>query len=196
MSDASQSGFTSTSVSKGDNWFVACDDEAVYRETGKEKGQLGPDKWRPEVTEVIALYGGLEAMGGILPLKWNWPAGRRPPSPGEDEEYETDEEEAAAAAEHGEGGGKGAEDTAAGGAGFDFDEEEDADETGQITPRRPLGGQRELKGSAKKKTTDFKNVISNMQRHRQMDAARAKAAAATAAAAAAPAASAKEQGKK
>ena len=58
---------------------------------------------------------------------------------------------------------------------FEF---EDAAPVAGLTPRSRLGGQRELKGSARKKKTDFKNVVSNMKRHQQMDAAnRAKAAA-------------------
>ncbi len=167
-----------------DNWFVACDDPSVYAETGRQQGQLGTGMWRPDPNDVAALYGGLEAMGGVLPLKWSWPQGRRrPPTPGEDEEYETDEEQQgdsveakgaggagqAVAAMSGSAGGGGAA-----GGGFDFDEDEDLSGPGKLTPRRPLGGQRELKGSAKKKTTDFKNIISNIQRHKQMDAARAK----------------------
>ncbi len=170
---------TSNPSSEDQEWFVPCDDEAVYAETGLARGQLTPGAWRPDPKEVLALYGGLEAMGGVLPLRWGWAAaGRRPPTPGEDEEYETDEDESGAAAGGAAGGaaGAGGASDAAQGSGFDFDDDEMS--SSSSTPgrmRRPgLGGQRELKGSAKKKTTEFRNVLSNMQRHRQMDAARAK----------------------
>lgn len=82
----------------------------------------------------------------------------------EDSEEEDSEEEKEAAS-----------DAAAAAKSMDFDF---ADESApsSATPKRFGAAHRELKGSARKKTTSFNSVISNMKRHQKMDAAnRAKA---------------------
>lgn len=149
------------------DWYVACSDEEVYTETGLPKGKLGT-AWRPKSEDVVTMFERIQREG-TLPLRWVCP-GRRPPTPqplGDDDEYETDDDSDDEKNAHGTN-------VATPSAhekndDFDFDVD-DSSATPKLTPRRPLG-QRELKGSARKKTTSFNNVLSNMKRHRQMDAA-------------------------
>ena len=139
-----------------DDWFVPCRDKEVYKETGCVEGKL---KWGLKPAEADKLYHQIIAHPqGIIPLRWACP-GRRPPTPSDEEDLESEEDE-------GEDEDK---DTGANAAN-DFDFEEDAPPSA-LTPRRPAPGSRELKGSARKKTTSFSNVISNMKRHQKMDAA-------------------------
>lgn len=153
------------------DWYLECSDEEVYRETGLSKGQLGPDKWRPKPEEAVKLFNRIAAdENKLLNLRYV-PPGRRPPTP-DPNEYETDDSEEEVAANPAASAGEDKND------GFDFDADEDDPATPVTTPRRPLGGSRELKGSARKKTTSFNSVLSNMKRHRQMDAANRAAAAA------------------
>ena len=172
--------------------FLECSDEEVYKETGAKRGDLVRG-WRPKKAEdaVRLSEAVLASADGVIPLSWQCP-GRRPCTPNESEEYETDDEEASAAASAsgtGAGGqadaGSSEKDAAASAAAmdFDFDANDDAIKPGAGTPARMAlhpGQQRELKGSARKKTTDFNSILSNMRRHKQMDAAKAKAAAAAA----------------
>ncbi|TRY75623.1 hypothetical protein TCAL_14592 [Tigriopus californicus] len=149
------------------DWYVACSDEEVYVETGTAKGSLGT-AWRPKSEEVVTMFERIQREG-TLPLRWVCP-GRRPPTPqplDDDNEYETDDD---AEDEKNAPGSNSATPLAQEkNDDFDFDVD-DSSATPKLTPRRPLG-QRELKGSARKKTTSFNNVLSNMKRHRQMDAA-------------------------
>ena len=176
--------------------FLECSDEEVYKETGAKKGDLVRG-WRPKRAEdVVRLSEAvLTSPDGIIPLSWQCP-GKRPCTPNEDEEYETDDEDtggksasgaSAAGADANQAESDSADkDAAAAAMDFDFDADDDAIKPGAGTPTRIAlhpGQQRELKGSARKKTTDFNSILSNMRRHKQMDAAKAKAAAATSGAA-------------
>ena len=141
------------------NWYVACSDEEVYTSTGCPKGSL---KWTLSSRDALRFYGQMESHPeGVVPIRWQCP-GRRPPTPS-DEEYTSDgDEEEQAATDPNPGGPD---------KSMDFDFEEDTP-TSSLTPRRPISGaNRELKGSARKKTTNFNNVIANMNRYRQIDAA-------------------------
>ena len=174
--------------------FLECSDEEVYKETGAKKGDLVRG-WRPKRAEdVVRLSEAvLASPDGIIPLSWQCP-GKRPCTPNEDEEYETDDEETGGKSASGASAAGGADanqaesdsadkDAAAAAMDFDFDADDDAIKPGAGTPTRIAlhpGQQRELKGSARKKTTDFNSILSNMRRHKQMDAAKAKAAAAAA----------------
>ena len=180
--------------------FLECSDEEVYKETGAKKGELVRG-WRPKKAEdVVRLSEAvLASPDGVIPLSWQCP-GKRPCTPNSDEEYETDEEDgggagksasaasgaAGADANQTDSGSAAEKEAAAASAAMDFDfdaEEDDAIKPGAGTPTRIAlhpGQQRELKGSARKKTTDFNSILSNMRRHKQMDAAKAKAAAAAA----------------
>ena len=194
------STFTATMGTEDDDEvFLSCSDEEVYKETGAKKGELVRG-WRPKKAEdVVRLSEAVHnSPDGTIPLSWQCP-GRRPPTPNTDEEYETDEEESAGKSSSAAAGNGGADagqadsaaaekEAAAAAMDFDFDaDDEDGIKPGAGTPaRRALhpGQQRELKGSARKKTTDFNSILSNMRRHKQMDAAKAKAAAAASNAAA------------
>lgn len=176
--------------------FLECSDEEVYKETGAKKGDLVRG-WRPKRAEdVVRLSEAvLASPDGVIPLSWQCP-GKRPCTPNEDEEYETDEEgssvKSASAASAAVGGtdpnqadaDSADKEAAAAAMDFDFDaDDDDAIKPGAGTPARIAlhpGQQRELKGSARKKTTDFNSILSNMRRHKQMDAAKAKAASAAA----------------
>ena len=188
------STFTATMGTEDDDEvFLSCSDEEVYKETGAKKGELVRG-WRPKKAEdVVRLSEAvLSSPDGIIPLSWQCP-GKRPCTPNEDEEYETDDEDAggksasgasAAGADANQAESDSADkDAAAAAMDFDFDADDDAIKPGAGTPTRIAlhpGQQRELKGSARKKTTDFNSILSNMRRHKQMDAAKAKAAAAAA----------------
>ena len=170
--------------------FLECSDEEVYKETGAKKGELVRG-WRPKKAEdVVRLSEAvLASPDGTIPLSWQCP-GKRPCTPNSDEEYETDDEDssggksasAASDANPANQADSGSADKEAASAAMDFDFDADDDSTPTGTPTRIAlhpGQQRELKGSARKKTTDFNSILSNMRRHKQMDAAKAKAAAAS-----------------
>ena len=149
------------------NWYVECSDEEVYKSTAgcSKKGSL---KWNLSSRDALRFYGQMESHPeGVVPIRWQCP-GRRPPTPS-DEEYTSegdDEEENSEAAPPNPGVDKSMD--------FDFAEDTPAS---SLTPRRPISGEnRELKGSARKKTTNFNNVIANMNRYRQIDAANRAAA--------------------
>lgn len=173
-----------------DEFYLSCSDEEDYNETGDSKGKM--KEWRPKKTEdaIRMAEAAINNPGGVINLRWQCP-GRRPRTPNQDEEYETDEDEAAAkftssgqmSAAQSEAAAKSAAANAA--MDFDFDDEVTAKPgaaMGMTPTRRPLhpGQQRELKGSARKKTSSFNNIVSNLKRHRQIDAAnKAKMAAMT-----------------
>ena len=83
-------------------------------------------------------------------LKWKNP-GRRPPTP---EAVESRKEETESYEQEVEN------------KDFDFDAEDFSGSV--VTPQRRNPGS-ELKGSARKLTTSFGNVLSNMKRHRQLE---------------------------
>ena len=65
---------------------------------------------------------------------------------------------------------------------FDFDVDDDLNSTPTLAASRkalPGSAQRELKGSARKRTTDYKSILSNLDRQRKQDEAGKAAAAAS-----------------
>lgn len=154
------------------DWFVEASDEEVYEETGCEKGDL---KWKLSSADALVAYGQMESHpDGILPLRYRNP-GRRPPTP-PDQEYalagEEDDDASDSAAEEGDSAAAAASGQAADKS-MDFDFAEDTPAS-SLTPRRTPGtgpANRELKGSARKKTTKFSDVIDNVNRFRKIDAA-------------------------
>ena len=54
-----------------EDWVVELSDEEMYNENGE---------WEPSPAEIVQLYKDIEA-GKKLTLQWNWPRGRRSPTP-------------------------------------------------------------------------------------------------------------------
>ncbi|XP_066983489.1 PAXIP1-associated glutamate-rich protein 1A isoform X2 [Macrobrachium rosenbergii] len=126
-----------------DNFQVECSDEEVDKAFS-----VTPNGLEPCPSEIIRLYEAV-AKDGSIPITWKWELGRRPPTPSQnDSESEKEEEEAKI-------------DT----SGFDFDEELS---TVRITPRRTPGTSG-LKGSAKKKTTNFENILASVRRRQKLE---------------------------
>lgn len=131
-------------VMAGDSFVVECSDEEV--EKGFTKTSYG---YEPSGAEVVRLYEAL-AQEGMLSLAWRWELGRRLPTPSQsDSQSEKEEEELEKV------------DT----SGFDFDEDTPSM---RPAPRRTPGSSG-LKGSAKKKTTNFENILANVRRHKKLE---------------------------
>lgn len=129
-------------MDQGD-FLVECSDEEVEKEFTKTS--FG---YEPSTSEVVRLYEAL-AQDGTLNISWRWELGRRLPTPSQsDSQSEKEEEEEKV-------------DT----SGFDFDEDTP---TVRPTPRRTPGNSG-LKGSAKKKTTNFENILANVRRHKKLE---------------------------
>lgn len=132
------------SAMEQDGFLVECSDEEVEKEFSKTA--YG---YEPSVGEVLRLY---EALGrdGSLGLGWRWELGRRLPTPSQSDSHSEKEEEESEKVDT---------------SGFDFD-----DDTPSVrpTPRRTPGSAGP-KGSAKKKTTSFANVIANVRRHKKLE---------------------------
>lgn len=128
---------------EGDSFQVDCSDEEV-----EKAFTLTPNGLEPSPSEIINLYEAL-AKDGTLNINWKWDYGRRPPTPSQnDSESEKEELEEKV-------------DT----SGFDFDDELSAV---RITPRRTPGTSG-LKGSAKKKTTNFENILASVRRQKKLE---------------------------
>ncbi|KAK7065414.1 hypothetical protein SK128_000042 [Halocaridina rubra] len=130
-------------IMEANNLRVECSDEEV--EKAFTMTSFGIE---PSPNDIIHLYETI-AKEGSLPISWRWEYGRRPPTPSHnDSESEKEELEEKV-------------DT----SGFDFDDELSAP---RITPRRNpgTGG---LKGSAKKKTTNFENILASVRRQKKLE---------------------------
>ena len=146
-----------------EEWYVACSDEEVYSKNGYVKGKM--KSWQPppvEMVEILERIDKNEAQS--LRLDWTCP-GRRPPTPSTESEYSDSDDEAARLE------AKAAKD-------FDFDADEDMNMTPMARKSLPGSAKRELKGSARKRTTDLKSILSSMERHRKMGEAEQKKSAA------------------
>ena len=151
-----------------DDWFVCCSDEEKYTSTGCAKGKL---EWNPPEQEMMFLLEKIEAaksaqddpLKPVFPFTLDWKCpGRRPPTPSdaseeEDDDYDDDDDEAAAAAAQAQ----------AQAAGFEFDTADEIVPSG--TPLAKLSTSKELRGSARKKTSDLSSILNNMKRHRKID---------------------------
>ncbi|KAG0716585.1 PAXIP1-associated glutamate-rich protein 1A [Chionoecetes opilio] len=126
-----------------DKYVVECSDEEVEKQF--TKGGYG---YEPSPGEVVRLYEAV-AVEGALRLAWRWERGRRAPTPSQSDSMSEKEEEEEKV------------DT----SGFDFDED-----TPSVRPApRRTPGNSGLKGSAKKKTTSFENVLANVRRHKKLE---------------------------
>jgi hypothetical protein len=167
MSVSDQPSETKAEKATKDNedWYVACSDEEVYTKPRYVKGKM--ETWAPEPKEMIELLESIDKTSGeSVPLEWN--CNRRPPTPSTESEYSDSDDEAARLE-----AAKAAKD-------FDFDADEDMNTTPTMSRKSlPGSAQRELKGSARKKTTDLKSILSNIQRHRKIDEAAASSDPAT-----------------
>ena len=76
--------------------------------------------------------------------------------------------------EYSDSDGDAAKDSAKNAMDFDFDVDDDLNTTPTLAAGRktlPGSAQRELKGSARKRTTDYKSILSNLERQRKQDEA-------------------------
>ncbi|CAL4124906.1 unnamed protein product, partial [Meganyctiphanes norvegica] len=105
--------------------------------------------WEPSASEVARLYEALD-QEGTLPITWYWALGKRPPTPTQ-EESDSEKEEETEKVEI---------------SGFDFDDEP---ATVRLTPRRQPGSAGP-KGSAKKKTTNFNDILASVRRQKKVEA--------------------------
>ncbi len=153
-------GSAGASAKEEDNWYVECSDEEVYTKGGYVKGQM--KSWEPPPEEMVEILEKLDKEGAqSLTLDWTCP-GRRPLTPSTESEYSDSDDEAARLE------AKAAKD-------FDFDADDDMNVTPTMARRNmPGSANRELKGSARKRTTNLKSILSSMERHRKMDEAEKK----------------------
>lgn len=156
---AKDSGPTAESgPDKEQDLFVECSDDEVYTKDGYVKGKM--TSWQPKSDEVVELLENLTYQNGAesVVLDWTCP-GRRPLTPSTESEYSDSDDEAAKEA------AKAALD-------FEFDADEDLKMTPTLSSgRKSLTSLRELKGSARKRTSDYKSILNNLERHRKMDEA-------------------------
>ncbi|KAK3878560.1 hypothetical protein Pcinc_016814 [Petrolisthes cinctipes] len=126
-----------------DGFVIECSDEEMDKAF-----TMTVHGYEPGTAEVISMYESLSRKGN-LPIKWKWDLGRRLPTPSQSDSESEKEEEAEKI------------DT----SGFDFDDEPSSV---RLTPRRTPGSTG-LKGSAKKKTTNFENVLASVRRQKKLE---------------------------
>ncbi len=153
-----------TKTEEEEDWFVECSDEEVYTKSGYKKGQM--KTWEPEPKEIIEIFESID-KNGEESITLNWSCyGRRPMTPETESEYSDSGDEAA-------------KESAKAAMDFDFDMDEDLNSTPTLAASRkalPGSSQRELKGSARKRTTDYKSILSNLERQKKLDNAERAAA--------------------
>lgn len=123
---------------------LECSDEEVQKEFTKTA-----DGYEPSPPEIIRLYEAL-AKDGSLPITWKWELGRRLPTPSQSDSESEKEEETEITVDT---------------SGFDFDDEP---ASVRLTPRRTPGSSGP-KGSAKKKTTNFENILASVRRQKKLE---------------------------
>merc|ERR1711863_66958 len=137
------------------DWYVECSDDEVYTKSGYVRGKMS--SWQPDPKDVVELLETSEKNGSeSITLDWTCP-GRRPLTPSTESEYSDSDDEARREA------AKAAMD-------FDFDADEDLKMTPTFASGRkglPGSAQRELKGSARKRTSDYKSIVSNLKKEQQ-----------------------------
>ncbi|XP_050546615.1 uncharacterized protein LOC126908511 isoform X6 [Daktulosphaira vitifoliae] len=129
-----------------DSEIIECSDDENY---GFKKNQV--NNWYPDPIDIYSLYNSLDS-GNISSLKLDWTCpGRRELTPENTQvSHNTINEECEITESIDQ-------------SDFDFE-----DEMSNMNLTR-LEGKKELKGSAKKKTTSLDAVLSNMVRHQKMD---------------------------
>ena len=146
------------------DWFAQCSDEEVYKKGNFVKGQMS--NWEPDPKEMVEILNAID-KGGPESIRLDWTCtGRRPLTPSTE-------------SEHSDSGDETAKEAAKSAMDFDFDADEDLNTTPTLAASRktlPGSAQRELKGSARKRTTDYKSILSNIERHRKLDVAEKAAA--------------------
>uniref|UniRef100_A0A1B6KC38 PAXIP1-associated protein 1 n=1 Tax=Graphocephala atropunctata TaxID=36148 RepID=A0A1B6KC38_9HEMI len=134
-------GGTENSKVSEDDFELACSDDEMAMKDGVE--------WEPKPEEIVELFEALD-QNKILSLDWKCPE-RRPLTPVvEDVKQYIDHSNI-----------EDIEDK----SGFDFEDESSP----MKMPVRPHGTDLGLRGSAKKRTTNFDDILSNMARHRKLD---------------------------
>ena len=137
------------------DWYVECSDDEVYTKSGYVKGKMS--SWQPDPKDVVELLETIEKNGSeSVTLDWTCP-GRRPLTPSTESEYSDSDDEARREA------AKAAMD-------FEFDADEDLKMTPTLASGRkgpPGSAQRELKGSARKRTSDYKSILSNLKKEQE-----------------------------
>lgn len=128
---------------QGDDWDLSCSDDEISK-----SGLFIGKNWMPEPAELEELYKALD-KSGTLPLEWKCP-GRRPPSPVPTSKENQPELPASPIREEK--------------SDFDF-----MDEVNSLRLRVRREGEDTLRGSAKKKTTSFDGILSNMIRHKRIE---------------------------
>ena len=148
------------------DWYAECSDEEVYTKGGYIKGKMSA--WEPDPKAIVELYQAIDKNGAeSIQLEWTCP-GRRPLTPSTESEYSDSDDEAA-------------KNSAKAALDFEFDANEDLNVTPTLASARkslPGSAKRELTGSARKRTTDYRSILSNLERQRKIDEAE-KAAAST-----------------
>lgn len=128
---------------QGDDWDLPCSDD----ELSKSGVYIGKH-WMPDPAELEDLYKAIE-KSGTLSLEWKCP-GRRAPSPAPVSKENQPEVPSSPIREEK--------------SDFDF-----MDEVNSLRLRVRREGEDTLRGSAKKKTTSFDGILSNMIRHKRIE---------------------------
>ncbi|CAK1548002.1 unnamed protein product [Leptosia nina] len=129
---------------QGDNWDYPCSDDELTA-CGVTIGK----SWMPDPNELEELYKSIEKTGTIN-LEWKCP-GRRAPSPVPVSKENQPEAMLTSPVREEK-------------SDFDF-----MDEMGSLHLRVRREGEDTLRGSAKKKTTSFDGILSNMIRHKRIE---------------------------
>ncbi|KAJ2946773.1 hypothetical protein O0L34_g12837 [Tuta absoluta] len=129
---------------QGDDWDLACSDDELSK-----SGVFIGKNWMPDPNDLEDLYKTID-KNGTLPLEWKCP-GRRAPSPAPiSKENQQSEIPTSPIREEK--------------SDFDF-----MDEVSSLRLRVRRDGEDTLRGSAKKKTTSFDGILSNMIRHKRIE---------------------------
>lgn len=134
-----------------DGWVVECSDEEVDAAFGE--GQSGECRPLDGAAAIEAYRAVLRARAGETVLSWSCQFGRRPPTPQSFSDSPSEDEEVVLSHV----------DT----SGFDFSDESSSV---RLQPRRLHGAGGTPKGSAKKKTTSFENILASVRRQKNIEA--------------------------
>lgn len=132
-------------MSRNDEWNYPCSDDELM-----SAGSIEDGEWTPSGAELEALYNAIESSPDGVPvsaLEWRSP-GRHPPreaAPAQRTERTPDTPQMPA------------------NTNFDFMEE-----MGSFSLRMRRENEDTLRGSAKKKTSSFDGIVSNMMRHKRI----------------------------
>lgn len=132
-----------TAELQGDDWELECSDDELT-----SNGIFIGKHWMPDPNELEDLYKNIDKSGTVN-LEWKCP-GRRPPSPAPVSKENQPEAPASPIREEK--------------SDFDF-----MDEVSSLRLRVRREGEDTLRGSAKKKTTSFDGILSNMIRHKRIE---------------------------